>query len=136
MEAGSDYGQAGLHVVDVGLGGIPAAATWAMIHYFGQKGYKDTLKKCLAMKEIFINKYKEVFPENKVITEPNSITCAVVVDKNKKIPKEIQVKYWLHTQKPDKYFKKMSNYLLYTFFFLPHVTNKTITNFFKDIKNQ
>ena len=113
--------------------GIPAAATWAMIHYFGQKGYKDTLKKCLAMKEIFINKYKEVFPENKVITEPNSITCAVVVDKNKKIPKEILVKYWLHTQKPDKYFKKMSNYLLYTFFFLPHVTNKTITNFFKDI---
>ena len=87
------------------------------------------------MKNLFIDKCKIVYPQSTIITEKNSLACGVVVHKKNKISKRIQKKYWLHTQVPSKYIGKMDNSLLYTFFFLPHLKRKTITNFFKDVKH-
>jgi glutamate/tyrosine decarboxylase-like PLP-dependent enzyme len=120
--------------------GAPVAAIWAVIHQSGKQKFKEIITKQIKLKQMFIIKMKELFPNSEIISNPLSLTCGVILHKNKYLffPKKIEERYWLYAKKTKLSFSHGTNrtVILYKFFFLQHVTKRVIENFFHEIQGK
>jgi len=117
--------------------GAPAVAIWAAIHLFGKKGYGQLVKEQIQNKEYFIDKIHKNFPTAEVINNKDSLACGVIFHqlKGNKLSEEIENKYWLYPAKTKLIFypDDKKEKVIYKFFFLPHLREKTIIEFFSDL---
>lgn len=131
-----------LHVLDNTLlgsrPGASATSIWAAIHLFGKKGYTKMIKDQMQNKQYFMEELSIKFPTADLINNNNSLSCGVIFHslKDDRLPRIIEDKYWLYPTRTKLLFypKKEEERLIYKFFFLPHVKEKTITEFFSDCK--
>lgn len=118
--------------------GASAAAIWTAIHQLGRLGFTRVITKQLKLKGLFINKIKELYPYSEIISSPTSLTCGVILNTNtpKRLPSDIERKYWLYAKKTQFEFERgqKKEGILYKFFFMQHVTEKSIKDFFSDIQ--
>ncbi len=117
--------------------GASAAAIWAVIHRYGKTGFRNIINQQLKLKEKFILFIKETYPNSLIISSPYSLTCGVILHKGKmkRFSKEIENKYWIYAKNTVFEFERSKKIktILYKFFFIPHVTKKSIHDFITDI---
>lgn len=117
--------------------GIPAICIWAMIHSFGKEGYKKLILKQLEHKEFFL-KEMSLYPQIKVVTNSNSLTCGMIYTGNtsNQFPKWLEQKYYLYPGLFEMIFYPniKVKIKIYKIFFLPHITKLITKEFCKDIK--
>jgi len=118
--------------------GVASVSIWTIIHTLGINGYTTILKEQFLKKEYFISQIKKIVPSAEIITARNSLTCGIIFNsfKNQLLPKYIEEKYWLYPSKTTLIFQnsKKSSPVIYKFFFLPHVLNKSIKYFAQDLE--
>ena len=114
--------------------GAAAASIWAAIHFFGKKGYTKMIQEQMQNKQYFIEQLRKHIPSAKLLNTDKSLTCGVIFStlKNKRLPKHIEDKYWLHPAITTIQFhpNKIKKHTIYKFFFLPHIRKRIITEFF------
>ncbi|MCL5019624.1 MAG: pyridoxal-dependent decarboxylase, partial [Patescibacteria group bacterium] len=76
--------------------GIPAAAIWAMIHSLGKHGYRQLFQRQIRYKNLFIDSLARNAPKIKILTSPESLTCAIVLPDDLSLPNSILRMYDLH----------------------------------------
>ena len=118
--------------------GAPVAAIWAILHQSGKRKFKEIIIKQMKLKQLFIEKMKELFPDSEIISDPQSLTCGIILHKKKNLffSKDLEERYWLYAKKTRFSFSNGINrtVVLYKFFFLQHVTKRVIEEFFADVQ--
>lgn len=120
--------------------GSSVASIWTAIHMFGKNGYQKIVEQQMQNKQRFINSLRIRFSTAELINNDNSLSCAVIFHslKNNRLPQVIENKYWLYPTLVELSFypRKKRKYLIYKFFFLPHIKDRIIADFFSDCKNE
>ncbi|MFZ5845153.1 MAG: pyridoxal-dependent decarboxylase [Patescibacteria group bacterium] len=117
--------------------GVAAAAIWTVMHSLGKEGYRRLTQSCLANKKLFLQLIKASSEKIKIVTNKNSLACAIIFGERKaqKLPPALEEKYGLYPTMKKFYFysKTKQEYILYKFYFLPHVTRRLIREFVHDL---
>lgn len=118
--------------------GATAAAIWAVIHQYGKSQFRFIIRRQLRLKEFFIERMRQLFPNAEIISDPLGLTCGIILHNKKHIalPKFIEKRYWLYAKKKQYRFSGSNTRfaILYKFFFLPHVSQRSIDDFIGDLQ--
>jgi len=119
--------------------GASAVSIWATICSLGKYGFKKIIQDQLTNKQLFLKNLNAIYPNIKIITERNSLTCGLVIPNSiyTNILKQILKKYGFFA-KTHKYTFEKSNkqkVKLYKIYFLPHMTTHIIYNIFRQIES-
>lgn len=119
--------------------GASVAAIWGVIHHFGISGYKKIINNQIKVKDYFINKILKIFPNVEIINDPHSLVCGIIINKknDEKFSDQVENKYLLYAKRALIKFSngQTRNIRIYKFFFLPHITKRTIDEVILSIKN-
>lgn len=119
--------------------GASAAAIWGTMHHYGISGYAKLIKRQMEIKEYFISKLLMIFPDAEVISDPLSLACGVIFNKdiNWSLPKQTEERYWMYAKQKSLRFSNNTSrrVKIYKFFFLSHITRRAVNEILKSIEN-
>lgn len=77
--------------------GFSALAIWSSLVDCPQQKWEERFNKLSMKKEVWVEKLKTKIPKAEIISLPNSLTMAIVINKNfPKLPKEVEDRYGLY----------------------------------------
>lgn len=119
--------------------GASAAAIWGTIHYLGISGYKKIIERQIKVKNHFIKNILNIFPDVEIISDPRALTCGVIFTKKqfRMLPKQMEYQYRVYAKEESILFSGglIRKIIICKFFFLSHMTIKSVDDIILSIKN-
>jgi len=110
--------------------GAPVASVWGIIHRNGISGYNKIINNQIKIKNYFLNEIINIFPDVEIINDPHSLSSGIILSKkyDQVLSRQIEEKYWIYAKKELITFSngESRDIRIYKFYFLPHITKKTI----------
>ncbi len=115
--------------------GVAAAAFYATLIYYGFEGFKKSVKRCLKMKCLFLEKMKKETSTDIIdCKQMNAIAISFPKLGKSGLSKKTEEKYSLIKNHPP--FQQKNQNPFYTIYFMPHLNQKNLNKFIKELTKE